>query len=50
MAYVAFGEGWHANHHDRADQANCGETDQKFDLGYYLMRVWAYLGLLKFQK
>ena len=50
LAYLTFGEGWHANHHDRTDHANWGATDQKLDLGYCLMRILAYLGLLKFQK
>lgn len=49
LAYAAFGEGWHGRHHDRADQVNLGKQDRKTDLGYRLMQVFAYLGLLKFQ-
>lgn len=50
LAYITFGEGWHANHHDRADQADLGKTDQKIDLGYHVMQCLACFGLLKFQK
>lgn len=50
LAYLTFGEGWHARHHDRADQADLGETDGGTDFGYRIMRILAYLGLLKFQK
>jgi fatty-acid desaturase len=49
LGYFAFGEGWHANHHDRADQANLGEFDEKIDLGYLFMQFFEKLGLLKFQ-
>ena len=50
LGYVAFGEGWHANHHNHADHANLGEWDKKADLGYYFMRFFSFLGLLKFAK
>ncbi len=50
LAYLTFGEGWHANHHDQADQVNLGEINQKMDFGYYYMRFLAVCGLLKFQK
>ncbi len=50
LAYLTFGEGWHAHHHDRADRANLGGMEGKKDLGYHSMRILAYLGVLKFQK
>lgn len=49
LAYLTFGEGWHAHHHDRADRVNLGEKNGKIDLGYHTMQILAYLGLLKFK-
>lgn len=50
LAYFAFGEGYHANHHDSADRADFGENTGKIDLGYRFMLAFAYFGLLKFSK
>jgi fatty-acid desaturase len=48
LGYFAFGEGWHANHHDSADKANFGEQNEKPDWGYFFMHVFAFFKLLKF--
>jgi stearoyl-CoA desaturase (delta-9 desaturase) len=50
LAYITFGEGWHAHHHDRADRANLGKTYPEVDAGYQVMQFFARLGLLKFRK
>lgn len=49
LAYLTFGEGWHGNHHDQADQANLGEIHGKVDLGFQFMTLLSYLGVLKFK-
>ena len=50
LGYFAFGEGWHANHHDSADKANFDEINQKLDLGFAFMQLFSSIGLLKFNK
>ena len=50
LGYLTFGEGWHANHHDLADHANIGHLNEKIDLGYWVMRLFSCLGILKFTK
>jgi stearoyl-CoA desaturase (delta-9 desaturase) len=50
LGFLGFGEGWHANHHDQADEANFGKSNHRFDAGFAFMRLLSFLGLLKFTK
>lgn len=50
LGYVTFGEGRHANHHDHADRACFSDHPAGVDLGYAVMRLFAFFKLLHFTK
>ncbi|MBP9706832.1 MAG: fatty acid desaturase [Oligoflexales bacterium] len=45
VALLAFGEGWHNNHHTHADVARNGLKWWEIDITYYLIRTLEFLGL-----
>lgn len=45
VALVAFGEGWHSNHHAYGDVAPAGYRWWEFDLTYMVIRLLVFLGL-----
>ncbi|MFN7929696.1 MAG: fatty acid desaturase [Blastocatellia bacterium] len=47
VALLAFGEGWHNNHHAHAASARHGLTWYEFDLNWLVIRTLAWLGLAK---
>ncbi len=44
VALVAFGEGWHSNHHAHGDVAPAGYRWWEFDLTFLVIRVLVFLG------
>lgn len=47
MAVLAFGEGWHENHHAYPNDARNGMRWYEFDLSYLIIKSLAKLGLIK---
>jgi len=47
MAILAFGEGWHENHHAYPNDARNGMRWYEFDLSYLIIKCLAKLGLIK---
>ena len=45
VAIISSGEGWHNNHH--ADQSSCTVQHKwwEFDLNYYIIKSWSFVGL-----
>jgi stearoyl-CoA desaturase (delta-9 desaturase) len=46
LALITCGEGWHNNHHHHQNTANQGWFWWEIDLSYYLLRLFAALGLI----
>ncbi|HEX3698410.1 MAG TPA: acyl-CoA desaturase [Polyangia bacterium] len=46
LAVMTTGEGWHNNHHHYQSSANQGFHWWQIDVTYYVLRVWAALGLI----
>lgn len=47
LGYLAFGDGWHANHHLRPQRAKHGIRSKQFDLSYRLMKMAHRIGVIK---
>lgn len=45
LAILAWGEGWHHNHHAFPQSAYFGLAWYRYDLGYWLIKSFEYLGL-----
>jgi fatty-acid desaturase len=46
LGLLSFGDGWHANHHERPRRARHG-LGRQFDLSYLFLRVFRALGIVK---
>jgi stearoyl-CoA desaturase (delta-9 desaturase) len=46
LGFVMFGEGWHNNHHHEARCVRLGRHWWQIDIGYYVIRLLAALGLV----
>ena len=46
VALLTFGEGWHNNHHHYQSSANQGFFWWEFDVGYFIIRLLAVVGLV----
>lgn len=47
VALLAFGEGWHNNHHAHASSARHGLTWYEFDLNWIVIRFLEFIGIAK---
>lgn len=47
LAWLSFGEGWHAYHHQKPRQANFGHQKGEVDFGYIALRFFRFLGLVR---
>jgi len=47
LGYLAFGDGWHANHHLRPRRAKHGIKSNQFDLSYQLLKLAQKVGAIK---
>lgn len=47
LGILAFGDGWHSNHHLSPKKAKHGTLKGQFDLGFVLIRVGKSLGIIK---
>lgn len=45
VALIASGEGWHNNHHADQSAATVQHRWWEFDLNYYIIKVWSWMGL-----
>ena len=45
VALIASGEGWHNNHHADQSAATVQHKWWEFDLNYYIIKVWSWMGL-----
>jgi fatty-acid desaturase len=45
VGLLAFGEGWHNNHHAEPDVAPAGRSAREFDLTWQVIRLMRFLGL-----
>lgn len=46
LAMLTFGEGWHYNHHCFPASAKTGLLKHQYDLGYYILKMWQFFGLV----
>jgi sn-1 stearoyl-lipid 9-desaturase len=46
VAYLSFGEGWHNNHHAHPQSARHGLAWYEFDLNWYAIKAFSWLGLI----
>ncbi len=46
VAYVSFGEGWHNNHHAHPQSARHGLAWYEFDLNWYAIKAFSWLGVI----
>ena len=47
LGYLAYGDGWHANHHQDPVRARHGNKWYQFDLSYSVLRVFEIIGIVK---
>lgn len=47
VALLTFGEGWHNNHHRHPTTARQGEPWWEIDISYYVLRMFAVVGLVR---
>lgn len=47
LGLFAFGDGWHANHHDRPRRAKHGLKKNQIDLSYLVLRLGKTIGVVK---